>query len=304
MAWSLRRLHIETSTLCNADCAICPQASIQRPRKIDLPRVRRLLTEDALAYRDTLHLVEFHNYNEPLLMFDLFCELTELTHTTFGSHKVGLVSNGSIMDMDKADRLIDLRLAHVLFSVDGFSKEVYETHRAGLNRDEVYNNINLFLSRSAEKDGPVPLIIFTATPENAHEVDLVRAHFEGKRCRFYAHGCDGRGRDVAKIRAVRDAWSDIPCDYALDGAYVLSNLDVATCCEDWSGKEIMGNLAENTLQEIVDGVPYETFRSLHFSGRKRESPLCTNCRTNMTYADSWKKEIPTTDLLAIRAVRG
>lgn len=289
MIWPIKRIHIETSTVCNADCLICPQALIRRQRRIDLERIKKLITDDSRAY--AIDLFEFHNYNEPLLYFDEFCELTELVNLTHSTERVGLVSNASVMSADKIDRLLTLRLKHVLFSLDGFSKAVYEDHRKGLDRDEVYGNVETFIDKSAVVGGPVPMLVFTVTSKNAHEVGVARAHFRDRRCRFYVHGCDGRGVEVGKEPALRDVYSTVPCDYALDGVYILSNLDVVTCCEDWSGKEIMGNLGRQTLQEVVDGPEYERFRALHFSDRKRESVLCKDCKTNMTYADSFRKEI-------------
>lgn len=305
MTWPIKRLHIETSTICNSDCEICPQSLIQRQKKIDVVRVKRLITEDAVAYASTLHLVEFHNYNEPLLAFDLFCELSSLVNATFGPHKVGLVSNGSVMDEKKADRLVDLRLAHVLFSVDGFSKEVYENHRRGLDRDQVYRNIDTFIERSAARDGPVPLVNYTVTPGNAHEAIITKDHFAGRRCNFHLSACDGRGSDSGKLVAISNMnmSTNGPCDYALDGVYVLSNLDIVTCCEDWSGKDVMGNLMQSTLQEVVDGAAYQRFRELHFSGQKHQIALCRDCKTNMSYAESYKKTVPVEALTSIRATR-
>lgn len=291
MDHQLKRIHIETSTVCNTDCLICPQALIRRPKKIDVARVKRLIAEDALVYKNTLDLFEFHNYNEPLLYFDLFCELSELVNGIYGTERVGLVTNASVMDAAKVGRLLTLGLKHVIFSVDGFSKAIYEAHRPGLDRDEVYGNIDHFIDRSAAVGGPVPLINYVVTEANAKDKDAARAHFQGRRCVFHMSACDGRGEDGGKLTAIRNMASACPCDYALDGAYILSNLDLVACCEDWSGREILGNLKNHTLQEIVDGPAYGRFRDLHFAGRKREIAVCRDCKTNMSYADNDLKTV-------------
>lgn len=279
---NLQRVHIELSTLCNSKCITCPHSKIDREKIIDTERIKKLITTDCMEYRSTINLFEFHNYNEPLLTFDMFYELAQLVYRNWGSRKVGLVSNGSIMSADIADKLIGLNLSHLLFSIDGFSKEVYEAHRIGLNRDAVYNNVEYFMQRSQQRGGIKPSLCPTVTEKNKHEVQLMIDYWKDKYCSIGFHECDGRGGE-GKENEIINSYDNRPCNYAMDGVYILSNLDVVPCCEDWNGVAPMGNLGDKTLSEIVEGEKYKEFRRLQNTGEKRKIPLCKNCKTNMIY---------------------
>ena len=236
-----------------------------------------------IDYKKDIDLVEFHNYNEPFLNFELFHDLASYVMTYLGKYKVGAVTNGSIMDKQMAIKLIDLKLQHLFFSVDGFSKEVYEKQRVGLNRDEVYNNINLFCEVSQNHSGIIPLISFTTTEKNKHEIVDFMNYWKSRRINIIIQGCDGRaGPDKEPVYA-KDCHTG-PCTYALDGIYILSNLDVVPCCLDWSGKAVMGNLGKQSLREILDSDKYDQFRQLQLAWRKNEIPLCSDCQTHMAYS--------------------
>lgn len=280
--YNLQRVHIESTTLCNSQCITCPHSKIDRQKIIDVDRIKKLISVDCKAYKNTIQLFEFHNYNEPFLTFDLFYDLACLVNQEWGNNKIGIVSNGSIMTPDMADKIINLRPAHMMFSIDGFSPEVYENHRRGLHRDNVYENIEYFMTQSWKRGGIKPSICTTVTEKNKHEVQALIDYFLHKYCTIGFHECDGRGGDN-KEKELIDSSDNAPCNYALDGVYILSNLDIVPCCEDWNGIAVMGNLKTQTLAEIVEGEKYERFRFFHNAGQKRDLPLCKNCKTNMIY---------------------
>jgi len=286
--YPLKRVHLEISTFCNSACRTCPHDKITRQKTINTAIARQIIIDDCLIYQNTIELFEFHNYNEPLLTFDLFDEFASLVKEIYGDYKVGIVSNGSIMSHKIAIKLIRLKLAHIYFSIDGFSKEVFESHRVGLDRDRVYNNVDYFINMcqlmsDLTDEQILPYVSFVITDKNQHEKDLFRDYFSNRHCHFSFQDCDGRGSSVGKEQNLYNIFSEQPCDYALDGIYVLSNLDVVPCCIDWSGIEVMGNLAHQTVQEVVEGNKYQDFRDKHLTGRKREIKLCANCKTNMIY---------------------
>jgi MoaA/NifB/PqqE/SkfB family radical SAM enzyme len=284
MSFPLKRCHIELSTLCNSKCITCPQSKINRDKRINLHRVQQLITKDLVDFKDSLELVEFHNYNEPLLTFETFVEMAKLVNATFGEGKVGLVTNGSIMNELIADELIALKLSHIFFSIDGFTKGTYESHRVGLNRNTVFNNVDYFINKCMMANAKLPYVTYVVTKKNKEELIQLEDYFRG-RCVVLPARCDGRGGED-KEAAYDLSYSKDPCTYALDGAYVLSNLNVVPCCEDWAGIEIMGNLSENSLKEIIDGERYNKFRAAHLSGEKGAIGLCKNCKTNMIYNSS------------------
>ena len=139
---TLKHIHFEISTLCNSQCITCPHSKIDRPKIADIGRIKDILTNELIEYKDSIETIEFFNYNEPLLTPDTFFELANLTNKLYGFGKLGLVTNGSVMSEEIANRLIDLELSHLFFSVDGMTRDIYEKHRVGLNFNQIYTNFS------------------------------------------------------------------------------------------------------------------------------------------------------------------
>lgn len=282
---NLVHAHFEISTLCNSQCIMCPQSKINRTKIIDVEKVKDVLKNELIVFKDTINVIEFHNYNEPLITADIFFDLAQVVNSIYGIGKVGLVSNGSIMSEDIANRLIDLQLSHLYFSIDGFSDEIYEQHRIGLKRNTIYNNINLFLDIVKERQSKMPTIVCTVTLYNIRELSMIKGYWVSKGASVLFQRCDGRG-GTNKLSELENVYSDEPCTYALDGLYVLSNLDVVPCCEDWEGNLVLGNLYLNTINEIWNSNSILHFRELQLNKEKSMIPLCSICKTNMIYGSA------------------
>ena len=71
-----------------------------------------------------------------------------------------------------------------------------------------------------------------------------------------------------------------PCLDIYRNIFVFWDGSVVPCCFDLRGKELMGNLNENTLEEIWNGPRYVEFRRL-LSGvsdnLEKEPELCKSC---------------------------
>lgn len=282
----LKRVTIEISTLCNSACITCPHSEIKRDKNIDEKRAFEIITKDCLEYKDTIDFFEFHNYNEPLLTFDLYCRLSMLVNAIYGYGKTGLVTNGSIMSKHIADCLFKLAPAHIYFSCDGYSKEVFESHRKTLDRDKIFQNIEYFVKfceniESWFGDKIYPYVSMVVTDKNRHEKEMLINHFKGKHCHVSFQDCDGRGEVVGKEKNINDISEIKACDWALGQIYILSNLDVVPCCLDWNGTEVMGNLRNQTVKEVWEGEKYQEFRYKQLNGKKKEINLCSKCKSNL-----------------------
>ena len=113
---------------CNFRCPYCFEASQQDGRFMSAETQERLIAwiKDHKNIR-TLSVAWYGG--EPLLAFDIVCALTErflalgLTY-----EKVGLVTNGYLLDREKISRLNDLKIDFIQISMDG-PPEVHDTRR-------------------------------------------------------------------------------------------------------------------------------------------------------------------------------
>jgi hypothetical protein len=256
---------------------MCPQSLIDslRPINIDYERVIELLEE--LRDWPDLEYVEFHNYNEPLLYPNYFFYFASRARHILGPNKIGIVTNGSTMNEILAERILQLEPHHVWFSLDSLKPGIYEKIRPGLSLIRVLNGIHSFWKVASEIEFPVG-IVCTVMEDNIKEVEELKEYWIKKgNCQLFFQWCDGRGFPLKEKPYTRP--DEEACDYVLENAIVLTNLDVVPCCMDWEGKLTMGNLKESSLETIWQGEAFQYFRQLHLNQRKQNLFICSTCQT-------------------------
>ena len=78
----------------------------------------------------------------------------------------------------------------------------------------------------------------------------------------------------------RRRWQPKPCKDLYRSMWVYWNGDVVPCCYDLTGKEILGNVNQNTLEEIWNGECYASFRKRIAEAVVQpisEPELCKHC---------------------------
>lgn len=167
----IESLTIETSTVCNASCIICPNRKNRR-----LPYIMRIveLKEILQSFPDLKGVVLCGMY-EPLSdsRIDSILSLIEKVQP---AADITIFSNGSLLNTEIAEILLSHKnLKNVVFSVHGYSTKVYESIMCGLNRATVYNNILNFVSIAKSlPNRPHISVSFVRTKQNIHELQAFR----------------------------------------------------------------------------------------------------------------------------------
>jgi radical SAM protein with 4Fe4S-binding SPASM domain len=55
------------------------------------------------------------------------------------------------------------------------------------------------------------------------------------------------------------------------------NGDVVLCCDDWNHSTVLGNLKEQTIEEIWNGEKLRNIRKAHINGEFYKVRLCSEC---------------------------
>lgn len=280
--YPLKHITIEISLECNGGCKMCPQSLIDnlRPARIDYGRVIELLEE--LKDWPDLEYIEFHNYNEPLLYPNYFFSFASRARDILGPNKIGIVTNGSTMTENLAERILwELEPHHVWFSLDAFNLKTYQKIRPGLDLIRVLNGMHSFWKIAVERKFPVG-ILFVVMEENIKEVEVFKQYWTEKgNYQIYFQWCDGRGFPI-KERSYSKS-DDEACDYVLENVIILTNLDVVPCCIDWQGKLAMGNLKDRIFEDIWNGLLFNSFRFAQINKQKSVLPICCDCQTALIH---------------------
>jgi radical SAM protein with 4Fe4S-binding SPASM domain len=74
---------------------------------------------------------------------------------------------------------------------------------------------------------------------------------------------------------------------------VKQNGDVCICIVDWNKGTKVGNIKDESLEEIWMGENLENFRRMHIEGRRSQNESCRNCKflySNPDNMDNHSKE--------------
>ena len=250
-------LHIEPTTACNLKCTTC-----DRTHSSDL----NLGTMSFDVFKEILsqfnYLLGSHHVQtgllltglgEPFLNRDIF-RIIEYAKQK-GQPYVHTITNGTILNEDKNQAIIQSQLDHISFSMDGATKETFENIRIGAKYEDVVSSLRDLVRRRTIRNKPFVDLNITLQDTNYHElksivdiacdigVDRVSPRILNKD---FAHNNaaisissnqikDGieRIRRHAKSKHVEFRYADDdsdPCVYPWIWPYVTWNGYITPCC--------------------------------------------------------------------------
>lgn len=277
-------IHIETTNSCNARCLMCPR-SVGKTRPtgtMEMDFFYKIIENCEKIGKKEIFLSLF---GEPLVDPYFFQRLEYVKKRGF---KVSFSTNGSLLDKEKAKKLIDLKCDKVTFSIDGFSPQVYESIRVGLSRDEVYNNVNylLGLKESLKSDLPKIDILWILMDKNNEEVKKFLNYWRSRAgienvliasLRNWAGILDkeriGNFGELSK----KNIWKP-PCNQLWIGLSILWDGRVAMCCDDTAeARIIIGDLKHQTIEDVWQGEILKNLRKEHLEGKQNDISVCKDC---------------------------
>ncbi|MFI3327394.1 MAG: SPASM domain-containing protein [Clostridia bacterium] len=260
-----KKLYIEITNICNLSCDFCPKTK-RKPASMNVHDFESLATK-LKPFGDYLYL---HVKGEPLLHKNLDEILDVCQKLNF---KVCITTNGTLIK-EKSEILKRHKCVHKIH----ISLHSLEANDTNLSLDNYILNIVDFI-KSAKcitvlrlwNDG-------TAQKLNKKILDKLKENFDFisdlkvKENVFIENGEKFEWADLQK-----QAESQTGFCYALrNQVAVLVDGTVVPCCLDNNGDINLGNLHENSLEDILKS---EKAISLYngFSNRKLVEQLCKNC---------------------------
>ncbi|PKO20118.1 hypothetical protein CVU37_01250 [candidate division BRC1 bacterium HGW-BRC1-1] len=173
----LTHIYVEASFLCNLACRMCPRL-LEGHKEGLMPMDRFMRLVPLMRH---LEAVVLTGYGEPLLHHDLH-EFVALVHSCGASPR--LSTNGTILNREKSDRLLDAGLDNLQISIDAGTAETFEYIRVGGKWDRVLRNAENFhaLLRERGLEHVGTGWVFVVMRDNFRELPL--AVREAARCGF------------------------------------------------------------------------------------------------------------------------
>jgi radical SAM protein with 4Fe4S-binding SPASM domain len=233
-------IEIETLNRCNSTCSFCPVNKNDDPRefkKMDEALFFKIIEE--LSILNYSNRVALFSNNEPLLdkrIYDWLPKVREMLPNAF----LLMYSNGTLLDIEKFEKLIPY--LDQLF-IDNYT----DTHSLHDNVKEVLEH-------------------WQKHPKEGHQFEVsIRKLTETLTTR------GGEAPNKVDIPSLRSS-----CLLPFEQMVVRPDGKVSLCCADALGKITLGDLSEQTIEEVWQSQKIKTYRKLIAEGRDKIS-ICKSC---------------------------
>ncbi|MDD5012069.1 MAG: SPASM domain-containing protein [Candidatus Nanoarchaeia archaeon] len=271
---------IETVHACNAKCKMCP--IWKHPE--DYGRMEKKLfdkiSSEMSGYSSWINSVCLSRNGEPLLDKNLVDKIKTLKN--YGIKDVTFSTNASLLNKKKSLELIESGLDDIRFSIDGYTKETFESIRYGLDFENVVENCLQFIRLRNEKGNkPRIRIRMVLQDENRNEETQWKNFWLSKISEqdiVCSKEMNTWGNKLKKCDTeMLEKYSNIPCISPWSTLVSLYDGKVPLCGVDYEPSFNLGDLNSSTIKEIWNSEAYEEIRKIHSSNKRNDIPLCRGC---------------------------
>jgi len=271
------RLWIETTSICNLRCVMCPNKDLKKEEKGFMdPALFRKIIDEARGFIFDANLI---HRGEGLLHPD-FPSLAEYAHAAGVYTKFH--TNATLLGEDLSRRLILSGLDQISFSFDGFDKETYESIRINADFDKTLRNIVRFLEIKKELGSRKPYTVF----EIIHFPDAAK-DAGGRRRREFLRNFRGLPLDRLEVKEMHNWAGEIaqspprknyaPCTFLWQALVIFWDGSVLPCTQDFHGYYSLGNVREETLARIWNNERMVKLREKILGRDISDLETCSHC---------------------------
>ena len=283
-----RNIEIQTQSLCNANCKICPYEKVSRMDKVGgyhkFPlEIIYSIIDDASKYKEIEFIKPYMN-NEPFLDNRIIDILRYIKNKGIATE---ISTNASCLDEELTRKIVDEQLVDdfriSFFSVD---KEKYKELMPGLDYDRTLQRIQFFIDYNRKHNNIIPLQIVQVMYDGMNldaEKKLLNMLFKGTQKHFFGY-LDRAGNNDKKNSTILIEYPEATlrgCKLARleETMTIAANGNVIICSQDWAQENVLGNIIKESLKDIITGNKRTDYlRQLYGIGKCSEDFLCKKCK--------------------------
>ncbi|MHB9112912.1 MAG: radical SAM/SPASM domain-containing protein [Thermoleophilia bacterium] len=269
-------INVEPTNACNLQCYTCSIDGTRKRGFMDMDLFRKIIDQ---APESGVYEVALFMGGEPLLHKDL-SHMVE--YVVSRGLEARIYTNACLLTRDKSEALLDAGLSFLGVSIDGDSKEEYESMRIGANFEKVIGNLISFLELKKERGFSKPYVslqmIKLLENPNQEITPEFKAQFDGLPLDEFSirNPHDWRG-EKTNIKLKEQGQHYFPCQVFWSAMSIAWDGRVVGCSADLNGKFILGDLRTQSIMEVWNGESMKQIRRLLKKKRYMEVPLCAQC---------------------------
>jgi radical SAM protein with 4Fe4S-binding SPASM domain len=214
-----------------------------------------------------------------------------------GEIRTVISTNGHFLSEENSEKIVRSGLSKLIISLDGLDQESYSAYRINGKVETVKDGIrNISIARRRHKSSLKIEIQLLVNKLNEHQIPEMRKLADGIEATFKPKSMQIIGPDSfeswlpvnAKFRRYKirngkyQIRSSLPdrCARLWFNPVVTWDGKVLPCCFDKDAEHIMGDLSQESFDEIWNGTKYRLFRRVLLSDRSTIA-ICRNCTSGL-----------------------
>jgi len=275
--YRLRYVSLEAHTVCNQGCYFCPVAYDPREAYFMPTEQYEDIVRQVAEHRDTIEAVFMINYNEPTADKRFVDQVRTLREAGLPP---STLTNGTGLTPKRIDALVEMGgLRFLSINLSTLDSERYSTDRKGDHLDLVLRNLDYAKEKPVADEMDI-VVLGRGDEVHRHDFADIEKRFAGSR--FNVKFFEVMDR-AGYLQIGLSARNKRLCGCDNVGSRPLQHLHVnpygkcLLCCEDYDENYVVGDFAEETLEEVLTGPRFALMRRWVYG--IEEAPADFICRS-------------------------
>lgn len=275
--YHLKYVSLEAHTVCNQGCYFCPVA--YDPRETYFMPTERYedVVRQVAEHRETIEAVFMINYNEPTADKRFVDQVRTLREAGLPP---ATLTNGTGLTPKRVDALVEMGgLRFLSINLSTLDPERYAADRKGDHLELVLRNLEYARDRPVAEDMDI-VVLGRGDEVHRRDFEEIERRFGGSR--FNVKFFEVMDR-AGYLQIGLSARNQKLCGCDNVGSRPLQHLHVnpygkcLLCCEDYDENYVVGDLSEETLEEVLTGPRFALLRRWVYG--VEEAPADFICRS-------------------------
>lgn len=285
-------LFVDPSSACNFRCGFCPCGNAHKSLWTDQKNTSvmsyelfRKIIDDISYFPEKIKTLRLYKEGEPLLNK----RLPDMIRYAKRSNSVGSIdftTNGVLLTKDLGLALVDSGLDRINISIEALDSDGYlKISGVKIDYDAFYENLSYFYKHKEN------CYVFMKISDAAVNTEKEKERF----FQMYGDICD-----EISVEHITPVWPEFDldkdytpktnsiyndvtikecdvCPYIFYSICVNSDGSVSACLMDWNHKQIVGNIAEQSLKDIWNSDAMKALRYKHLKCGRSKIDVCNKC---------------------------
>lgn len=282
-----KHVMIQTTSLCDSGCLMCPWPKVRSkfPQGHMTDELYHKIMAE-LAQHPEVEQIMPYLMNEPLVDPKIV-ERIRLARQARPNARIYIVTNGCRLNPKLSEELIESGMNWIVFSIHAIEPETYKTITGRGDFARIKDGIIDFIKRAQRANMHPDYVVINITHMRPwvsdEEIERAKNFWreQGVNQVAYVGGYISRAGIIdvfghekprhKKIAGCNTMWAYIMF-------HILYNGDVAPCCMDWNRKVKLGNVNNQTIEEIWHGKKRrEFYKVVHGEYPLYQDFICAQC---------------------------